>query len=162
MTEQHYSLSQIEDDCRQFFAELLASLPEEAATLEERLGTFPEGIDLTLLPSRPGAARLSLDAQQNDGIVNLRAGLGTVLEVEFKERTYRGVESLREVFEVACKAVIEGHLQEVAWFRGGELVRCKSTIVEGGTKRRWYYTTSRASLLRLGEVKRQVRYVSYL
>jgi hypothetical protein len=156
------SLNRVEDDCREFFGELLGSLPEEAATLEERPGSFPQGIVLTLLPSREGAARLSLDAQNDDGIVNLRAGLGTVLEVEFKEQTYRGIESLREMFELACKAVVEGRLREIAWFQGDELVRCRSTIVEGGVKRRWYYTTSQASLLRLGEVKRVVQYLPYV
>lgn len=162
MTENARPYQRIEDDVRQFFAELVQRLPEGAAVLSERPGSFPEGLVVTLAPRRPDAAALTMDAHNGSGTVHLHAGLGTLLEVVFPEDRYTGVTSLKAEFGPICEAVLAGRISEVVWHRGKELVRCSTRILlDNGTRWRGYYSNSAASLLRIGESKQLVQYCSY-
>jgi hypothetical protein len=157
------AFERIEDDVREFFSRLSGRIPQGVATVQERPGSFPEGLVVSLAPRSRDAAPLKISAHNGDGTAYLQAGLGTLLEIVFHESTYRGVISLSEDFGPICEAVVAGRMKEVVWHRGKALVRCVTTIVlQDGKRWRGYYSNSDASLLRIGESKRVVQYSPYV
>jgi hypothetical protein len=117
----------LEMEVRQLFKGFAEALPPDSATLTIVEDPRPgEGLTLSLTPSSPTAAQISVRVD-NACEVTLSFGEGSIYEVPTRGRRYTDAPFLEEV-RLLCSAVIEGRFTETIWLKGAEVVQTRGEV----------------------------------
>ena len=117
----------LEMEVRQLFQGFAEALPPDSATLTIVEDPRPgEGLTLSLTPSSPTAAQISVRVD-NPYEVTLSFGKGSIYEVPTRGRRYTDA-PFREEVRLLCSAVMGGRFTETIWLKGDEVVQTRGEV----------------------------------
>jgi hypothetical protein len=126
------SVGPLSRSVNEVISRLAQSLPEGVATLAVKRNPALGGEwnSFILTPTRPSAARIHVDVDEDSGIVFLSLGRGAVFEVPPEGRRYSDLSQLDEV-RALCLATIRGEFRETVWLKGEDVVGGRGSATVG-------------------------------